>query len=187
LYTLSTNRYHKREGNKIKKIINEYADPIVTSSIGHYLELLVSEGFSRFGYKTLGRTINKLDGKEWKDTKHNLDFIFEKEGVRYGVEVKNTLGYMERNEIDVKVKMCRHLEINPVFVCRFLPKNWLFDKIIKYGGFALILKYQLYPPILRELVNKMRGELDLPVDCPKALEDGTIIRFEKNYHKRKLK
>jgi len=45
------------------------------------------------------------------------------------------------------------------------------------GGFALILKYQLYPWSHHELAKRVAKELKLPVDAPKAIEDGTMVRF----------
>jgi len=45
--------------------------------------------------------------------------------------------------------------------------------------FCLILKYQLYPVYLKQLAERIRRELELPVDSPKALEDGKMRRFVK--------
>jgi hypothetical protein len=44
-------------------------------------------------------------------------------------------------------------------------------------GFALILKYQLYPLAHKDLAKRVREELGLPVDSPRALADGTMARF----------
>jgi hypothetical protein len=56
------------------------------------------------------------------------------------------------------------------------PKSWI-QELIQKGGFALILKYQLYPWAHRDLARRVRTELELPVDAPRALEDGTMARF----------
>jgi hypothetical protein len=40
-----------------------------------------------------------------------------------------------------------------------------------------ILKYQLYPWAHRDLARRVRAELGLPVDAPRALEEGTMMRF----------
>jgi hypothetical protein len=66
-----------------------------------------------------------------------------------------------------------------------LPKNWI-NQLVEAGGFALILKYQLYPEILIETVKAMRNFLQLPVDCPNSLKDGTIQRFV-NWHEKHVK
>ena len=113
---------------------------------------------------------------------HNLDFILERDKKFYGVEVKNTLGYLDKDEFYLKIELCEQLGIVPLFVTRMLPKNWVFD-LIKAGGYALIIKYQLYPPYFSELVKTIRDSLGLPVDCPQSIWDGTIQRFI-NWHKK---
>ena len=72
--------------------------------------------------------------------------------------------------------MCEVLNIKPVFAVRFLPKNWIND-IISAGGYAMILKYQLYPWTHAALAKRVARELELPVDSPRALADGTMDRF----------
>jgi hypothetical protein len=53
------------------------------------------------------------------------------------------------------------------------------------GGFALILKYQLYPWTHKELAKKVAERLGLPVDAPRQLEEGTMLRFMR-WHERHL-
>ena len=72
--------------------------------------------------------------------------------------------------------MCQFLGIRPVFVARMLPKSWI-KEVVDVGGFALILKYQLYPWTHRELAGRVSKGLGLPVDAPKALNEGTMKRF----------
>ena len=118
------------------------------------------------------------------ETDHNLDFIFEKDGVGYGVEVKNTLGYMDYKEFQTKIRLSLFLGLRPVFVARMLPKSWM-NELIGQGGFGLILKYQLYPWSHRELARRVAGDLGLPVDAPRALADGTMRRFM-TWHTKRL-
>jgi len=59
-----------------------------------------------------------------------------------------------------------------------LPKTWI-KQVVDAGGFALIMKWQLYPYTHRDLAKRVKAELGLPVDAPKALEDGTMARFER--------
>ena len=122
---------------------------------------MVLEGFARTQFMMISRDANEYRDKKREETKHNLDFIFERDGKAYGIEVKNTLGYMERDEFLLKTRLCLNLGIRPVFVCRMLPKSWIFE-LLKAGGFALILKYQLYPWTHRELAKRVKEELGLP-------------------------
>ncbi|MGH9243844.1 MAG: hypothetical protein ACRD29_05920 [Acidimicrobiales bacterium] len=90
--------------------------------------------------------------------------------------MKNTLGYMDQREMRVKVRMCEHLGIRPVFVVRMMPKTWIYE-VQSAGGFVLVLKWQLYPWTHRELARRVQNELGLPVDSPRALQEGTTQRF----------
>ena len=94
----------------------------------------------------------------------------------YGVEVKNTLTYIDREEFDIKIRMCKHLGITPMFVARMLPRTWIHD-LNQVGGFALIFKWQLYPLSHKELADRVKSELGIRVDAPRALADGTMKRF----------
>ena len=95
------------------------------------------------------------------------------------------LGYMEQEEFKTKIEMCHHLGIRPVFAARMLPRTWIYELQENEGGFALILKYQLYPWGFRELARRVRDRLQLPVDSPRALEEGTMQRFV-DWHERNL-
>jgi hypothetical protein len=126
----------------------------------------------------MGRNAQVFDDRVWTQTAHDLDFIFERDEIAYGVEVKNTLGYMEHDEPLTKIDLCDELEIRPVFAVRMLPKSWV-KEINDAGGFALILKHQLYPWSHSALAAEVKKELGLPVDSPRALWDGTIDRFSR--------
>jgi hypothetical protein len=63
-----------------------------------------------------------------------------------------------------------------------LPKSWIFE-LQQAGGFALILKYQLYPWTHRELAHRVRDRLGLPVDASRFLAEGTMNRFLKWHRK----
>lgn len=171
-------RYYKRDAARLLGLVDEYANPNIGSAIGLNAELLVLEGFAKSEFVTRGRNTKSFRGKEWTITGHDLDFIFERDGVAYGVEVKNKLGYMDYNELKAKVALCRYLGLRPLMVARMLPKAWI-KEVIDAGGFALIMKWQLYPYTHKELARRVKADLGLPVDAPKALEDGTMARFAK--------
>jgi hypothetical protein len=157
-------------------LVNEYSDPNIGAAIGLQGEALVLEGFARIEFVMKGRDVNRYGGRVWSESDHDLDFVFERDGRAYGIEVKNTLGYMDRIEFDTKIRLCRHLGIRPVIAARMLPKSWIND-LVNAGGFALVFKYQLYPWAHRELAKRVQEGLGLPVDSPRRLGDGTMVRF----------
>lgn len=157
-------------------LVEEYADPNMGGVVGLHGEFMVLEGFARSEFVMRGRNTRAFGGKMWTDTDHNLDFIFEKDNQAYGLEVKNTLGYMDYDEFQTKIPLCQSLGIRPVFIVRMLPRTWM-NELITAGGFGLIMKYQLYPWSHKELARRVATELGLPVDAPRALNDGTMNRF----------
>lgn len=179
-----SHRYYRRDATRLMRLVQEYANPNIGAAIGLQGEAMVLDGFARRQFVLLGREVREYRGLRWEQTAHDLDFIFERDGVGYGVEVKNTLGYIERSELEIKLAMCSHLGIKPVMACRMLPKSWILD-VIHAGGFALILKFQLYPWAHRDLAKRVQAELGLPVDSPRALRDGTVERFVR-WHEKNL-
>ena len=129
---------------------------------------MILEGFARREFVMKGRNTRKYREREWTETDHNLDFVFERDGLAYGVEVKNTLSYMDSEEFSIKMALAEHLGIVPVFAARMLPKSWM-NELIDRGGYGMILKYQLYPWGHADLAKRVAKELRLPVDSPRAL------------------
>lgn len=171
-------RYHARATTALVELVKSYSDPLVTRAVGDQGEMLVLEGFARRGFTMRGREMREYQGREWTETGHDLDFIFERAGKAYGVEVKNTLPYMPYQEFRTKIRMCGHLGLTPVFMCRFLPKTWIWEAR-RAGGAAIILKYQLYPIALSPLAERLRDGLGLPIGTPRRLEEGTMERVER--------
>jgi hypothetical protein len=177
-------RYYRRAAAAVAGLIEEYAAPAVSAAVGLNGELLVLEGISKHRFVLAGRETRTHEGVVWPDTAHDLDFIFERDGVAYGVEVKNSLSYMDKGELDTKVAMCQHLGLRPLFVVRMMPRTWIHE-VIGAGGFVLVLGYQLYPLGHKELARRVQEALGLPVDAPRALYEATTQRFV-DWHERQL-
>jgi len=107
-----------------------------------------------------------------------------KDNIEYGCEIKNTLGYIDKKEMEIKVKMCEHFNVRPLFIMRYSPKTYNYE-IIKSGGFVLIFENQIYDLSQVELVKKIRDVIEYPVDYPRAIPEGIIDRFEK-WHIKKV-
>jgi hypothetical protein len=171
-----SHRYYRRGAAGVVKLVEEYAHPNIGGALGRHGELMVLEGFAKSRFLMAGQSTREYGGRKWTDSDHDLDFIFEKDNRAYGIEVKNMLGYMDHDEFKLKIELCRELRIVPVFVARMLPKVRV-NELWRQGGFALILKYQLYPIAHKDLARRVGVELGLPVDSPRALADGTMARF----------
>ncbi len=179
-----SNRYARRTINKIEKIIEEYSQDHITRSCGHRAEDLFCNALAMRGFMPTAKKVREYNGKRWEKTGHDLDLAFKKDGIDYGCEIKNTLGYIENEELDIKLEMCTYFGIKPLFIMRYSPKT--YNKMIyDSGGFALIFEAQIYELSQEKLVQKIKDVLGLPVVCSKAIPDGIIDRFEK-WHKRSI-
>lgn len=172
------NRYAKRTINGFEKIIEEYSQDHITRSCRHRAEDLFCNALAMRGFMPKSKKVKEYNGIKWAKTGHDLDFVFQRDGIDYGCEIKNTLGYIDKEELEIKLEMCAFFGIKPFFIMRYSPKT--YNKLIyEQGGFALIFETQIYELSQELLVNKIRDVLGLPVICSKAIPDGIIDRFEK--------
>ena len=171
-------RYYRRAATRLANLVDKFSDPLVTQAIGHQLEALTLDAFSARQFVRMGRSTREYRGQVWERTAHDLDFIFERDGKAIGIECKNTLSYIDEKEMRTKMDLCDHLGIRPVFVVRVMPRTWI-EEIRRRGGFTLMLSWWLFPPVLASLASEIRQELDYRVDTPRALQDGTMRRFER--------
>jgi hypothetical protein len=172
------NRYYKRKIKKYLEIVKAYSNPSISSACGEQAEILFLNAFYRHGFRLISEDSNEFNGKKWEKTNHNLDFIIEKDNRVYGCEVKNTLAYIEKDELYIKLEICSYLQVHPLFIMRFAPKTYI-NEIFKNGGYALIFETQIYPLGHEALVTKIRETLGLPVICSKAIPEGIMNRFMK--------
>ena len=179
-YFYRRNRYWKRRAEEVRQLVLAYSDPAVTRAIGHQGELLVDAGLPRAQFIPYANTVQEWAGNIWTATNHDLDRVFVRDGIAYGAEIKNKLSYIDRKEFQIKLNMCGHLGLRPLFIARMMPRTYMREVQIR-GGFCLIMGRQFYPVALAALVHRIQTELHLPVDMPAKLEDGTLQRFL-NWH-----
>ncbi len=172
------NRYWKRQAGKVINLVRRFSDTTVTRAIGLQGELLADAALPLAGFTPVDRNARSFNDRIWGATGHDLDRIVRPEDIYYGVEIKNTLPYIPRDELRIKLAMCKYLGLTPLFVSRMAPKNYSYE-IIQQGGISWILGSQFYPFGYRELADTVRNQLQLPVECPVRIEDGAITRLLK--------
>lgn len=173
-------RYWKRRAIEATRLISVYSDPALTAAVGHHAEMLFDAALARGGFVIEGTGTREYKGRKWEETEHDLDRIYVRDGIAYGAEIRNKLAYPDFGELSVKMRICRQIQVTPLFIARMLPKSWIYD-IQRAGGFSLIFKYQLYPFGQEKLVEELKARLGLPVGCPNAIERGTVQRLL-NFH-----
>ncbi len=179
-----TNRYPKRDINAIAKLVAEFSQNHIMLGCGNRAEILFAEGLASRGFAPVSKKVTEYNGKKWIKSKRDLDYIFLKDRIAYGCEIKNTLGYIDKEELEIKLEMCGFFGIRPLFIMRYSPKTYN-DMIINAKGFALLFKAQIYELSQVDLVERIRAQLGYEVDCPKAIPSGIIDRFEAWHNKQK--
>jgi hypothetical protein len=172
------NRYWKRQATRVINLVRRFSENAFIHAIGFQGEILVDAALPLAGFSQVARNARSFNDKMWSATGHNLDRIVEREGIRYGVEIKNTLPYIPRDEFRIKLELCRSLGLTPLFVSRMAPKSYN-NEIINRGGVSWILGTQFYPFGHQDFAAEVRDQLRLPVDCPARIEDGAVTRLLK--------
>ena len=185
IYRPNGYRYWKRQADEIVKLVSRFSRPSFTAALGAQGEMMFDAALPTVGFMPTGRKVRSSGELQWSKTGHDLDRVFERDGVGYGTEIKNTLGYIERDELEIKVAMCHYLGLRPLFIVRMAPKSYV-NFVEQEGGFTLIFKYQLYPFGEKAFADEVQGKLRLPTDSPLRIQEGTVKRLA-DWHIRRLK
>ena len=166
------------------KILERFSDDEVNDGVGKYAEILFGHMFERNQFKIIGRNTNTFRSKAWSESDKNLDFIIEKDGISYGVEIKNRFDYMEQDEFEEKLEMCQFLGLLPLFPLR-CPSEQQYAQMKDCGGLALKFKTRIFPPGFQGLVTDIWNNFRLPVNIwEEILPPVEVVFF--NYHHRRL-
>ncbi|RLG44009.1 MAG: hypothetical protein DRN92_08625 [Thermoproteota archaeon] len=183
-YLRSDIRYYKREVSKRVKLIEAYSDPNLSRAQGNFSELIFTLLLRALGFDILGKHTCEYGGCVWTKTGHDFDLIVSKDDITYGIEIKNTLPYMEREEFEIKLKMCRYLGIKPMFILRNAPRAQ-YELIKREGGFIVSFKTWVFPPGYEPLVAKIWDLMRIPVNVWTVIPPKVEERIIEN-HKRIL-
>jgi hypothetical protein len=184
-YANRKHRYFERELKTMLGLLARIYDPEFTHAVGRHGELMFDAALGRHGFRTEGSNTNAWSGKTWVATNHNLDRIVVRDGVAYGVEIKNTQNYIPREELRTKLNLCKFLGLRPLFIMRFAPKSYMYE-IFKSGGFGLLFEEQMYPWGHATLLKEVREKFGLKVTAPKDVKDGDMQRLLR-WHTAKLR
>ena len=184
-YANRKHRYVRRELKLMLNILARLFDPEFTHAIGRHGELMFDAALGRFGFRAEAKDVKAWNNRTWTETNHNLDRIITRDGLAYGVEIKNTQNYISRDELRLKIRISQYLGLIPLFIMRFAPKSYMFE-IYKSGGFGLLFEEQIYPWAHNDLLEQARKQLLLKVQCPRDVKEGDMQRFL-NWHQGRLK
>jgi hypothetical protein len=106
-FRMKTNRYWKRQASQTIKLVKRFSVPNFARAIGFQGEILVDAALPLAGFNPIARNARFFNERVWEKTGHNLDRIVEHQGTFYGVEIKNTLPYIPRDEFQTKQGVTR--------------------------------------------------------------------------------
>lgn len=125
-----------------------------------------------------------IEGEKWKKSNKDLDFIIEKDGCNYGMEVKNTFDYMPHDEFVEKLDMCKFLGILPLFPVRFASPQQ-HEMMKGADGLALVFRTRIFPPGNQKLVTEIWNNFRLPVNVWYSISK-PVESILLSYHKRSI-
>ncbi len=177
-------RYWKREQKQLLALLERIFDSEFTQAVGRHAEMMFDSALSRHGFMIKGKDVNSWNGATWTETNHNLDRIVVRDGIAYGIEIKNTQNYIQRPELDLKLDLCKHLGLVPLFIMRFAPKSYMHRIAKNYRGFGLLYEEQIYPFGHNTLLAEVRETIGLKVQSPRDIKDGDMQRLANWHNKR---
>jgi hypothetical protein len=159
------------------EITRRYSDISVSRATGDQAEFWALYLFKSNSFSIVGRHAREYQGIVWTKTEHDLDFIIEKDGIAYGVEVKNKFPYLDDDLYDKKLDICIHLRLRPLFFFR-IASYLQIEKAKKQDGKVIIFKSKIFPPgneqLVREIWNKMRLPVSIWKDVPQPITQSLI-------------
>ena len=166
------------------KILERFSDDEVNDGVGKYGEILFGHLFKKNQFKIIGRDTNEFRDRIWKRSDKNLDFIIERDGINYGVEIKNTFDYMPQDEFQEKLEVCEFLGLLPLFPLR-CPSELQYTQMKDCGGLALKFKTRIFQPGFQGLVTDIWNNFRLPVNIWEEIPPPVEAIFL-NFHRRNL-
>ncbi len=91
-------RYVARRAEAVRRLVVQFSTPDFGRALGQQGELMFDAALPTKGFMPRARNTRIWKDHEWMKTQHNLDRIFERDGIAYGAEIKNTLMYIPPEE-----------------------------------------------------------------------------------------
>jgi len=132
-----------------------------------------------------GRRVSGVKGKKPPD----IDFVLERDGIFFGVDVKNWIRYEYETPKDVyvKLKAAEELGLVPFIIARYLHRDLTNEIIYERHGLVYEYKYLILQPSVRSLAEEARELLGYPVLAVDALPDFMVEKIEDIYTRYKRK
>jgi hypothetical protein len=143
------------------KTISLYDSPVIGKDLADHFESLVKHELRSNNLTIVDTHSNEYKNRKWKNSKANLYFIAEHpDGRAFGVQAKNELKPIEKEELEEQLEICSYLNIKPIFIVRYMPFS--FTHLIKrQQGFLLVIGNQLWPLGYRKRCETIKTKMSI--------------------------
>jgi len=154
-----------------------------------HAEDLFLDAFIKLDFKLHGRDVSEFKGLKVKSVNGkkppDLDFVVERDGVIYGVDVKNWIRYEygSRGEILHKVRLAKQLRLVPFIVARYIDREITNKVIYEHQGLVYEYKNLLLPFTMRSLAEDCKKYMGYPVLAVEELPEDMLKRLEDIHHR----
>ena len=114
-------------------------------------------------------------------TDHDIDFIAEKDGIRYGVEVKNGLNYPD--DLYWKFSVAVELGTIPLIIARWLNPGQVPEIRALGGSGPILYKDAMYSTTYNLMITDIRETLGAPIQARDEVADEYFARKIDPVHK----
>jgi len=175
-YDLRINDLKKKIDAEYKPVYKEFID--ASSEMGFYCEDIIEMALAKAGFVTLSRNQNtKYFRGRTSSARTDLDFIAYKEGVFYGIEVKNLIGYPDWNEeIIGKKSIAEFHGIQFVMMSRALG-SYGYD-LFQCGGLYMEFQELIWAPKFSSLAERVKEKLYFPIICVDKPPDELLVKVK---------
>ena len=98
------------------KFVAAYTRSVLIHGLGPHGEMMVDAALSAAGFTVKAKDVREWNGRKWTLTDHDLDRIYERDGIEYGAEIKNTLPYIEKKLLLRKLDIAKIFNVRPFFI-----------------------------------------------------------------------
>jgi predicted RecB family endonuclease len=128
-------------------------------SAGFYAQEMWRDAFKDLGYEIVKEDAQEYEGKR-ATVKGDIDFIAKKDGLTFGVEIKNGLEFAA--DLARKVQIAIELGTIPVLVVRRVTWD-VYHNLKKYGVLTKLYETSIMPKAYESIVEECKKVLGMPL------------------------
>lgn len=187
-YMLSETRYDDvmalmQQKRLVTTLVN--AQLTAESVGGLHAENLFEDALEAGNFRIVGRDVSEYRGRQLRGVEGkeppNLDFVAARDGVEYGIDIKNWLYYEVETVEEVKRKVSFAVELNlvPWVIARYIDKDTIYKEVYRKGGIVYPYGRLLLPAALESLAVRARTLLGYPVFAVDVLPEYVVSWLSK--------